>query len=75
MAIAAGVYAVFSPDDNQLGVKPVDDNQASMYQNKDHAARRNITGSTLPGARGAAAGRTSPARKAALPRSFHSWAA
>jgi hypothetical protein len=34
---AAAVYTSFSPDYNTLGVKPVDDNRASQYQNSDHA--------------------------------------
>jgi hypothetical protein len=34
---AAAVYRTFSPDYNALGVKPVDDNKASLYQNSDHA--------------------------------------
>jgi hypothetical protein len=34
---AAAVYANFSSDYNALGVKPVDDNRASQYQNSDHA--------------------------------------
>jgi hypothetical protein len=36
---AAAVYgnALFGADYNQLGVKPVDDNKASIYQNSDHA--------------------------------------
>jgi len=36
---AAAVYrnSVFGVDYNQLGVKPVDDNKASIYQNSDHA--------------------------------------
>jgi len=36
---AAAVYAnsAFGADYNQLGVKPVDDNKASVYQNSDHA--------------------------------------
>ena len=36
---AAAVYrkADFSDDYNALGVKPVDDNQASVYKNSDHA--------------------------------------
>jgi hypothetical protein len=36
---AAAVYpaADFSTDYNALGVKPVDDNKASIYQNSDHA--------------------------------------
>jgi hypothetical protein len=34
---AAGVYTSFDYDYNGLGVKPVDDNKASQYQNSDHA--------------------------------------
>lgn len=34
---AAAVYTSFSNDYSSLGVKPVDDNQASQYQNSDHA--------------------------------------
>jgi hypothetical protein len=34
---AAAVYTKFSTDYNSLGVKPVDDNQASAYKNSDHA--------------------------------------
>src|SRR5262249_38591848 len=34
---AAGVYSAFSTDLTSLGVKPVDDNQKSAYQNSDHA--------------------------------------
>jgi hypothetical protein len=34
---AAAVYNSFSSDYNALGVKPVDDNHASQYQNSDHA--------------------------------------
>jgi hypothetical protein len=34
---AAAVYTIFSLDYNALGVKPVDDNKASQYQNSDHA--------------------------------------
>ena len=34
---AAAVYTSFDIDYNNLGVKPVDDNQASIYQNSDHA--------------------------------------
>jgi hypothetical protein len=34
---AAALYTFFNADYNQLGVKPVDDNQASLYQNSDHA--------------------------------------
>jgi len=33
----AAVYTTFSSDPNLIGVKPVDDNQASTYQNSDHA--------------------------------------
>lgn len=34
---AAAVYTVFSSDPDQLGVKPVDGSQASIYDNSDHA--------------------------------------
>jgi hypothetical protein len=34
---AAAVYTQFSTDSTALAVKPVDDNQASAYQNSDHA--------------------------------------
>ena len=34
---AGAVYGIFSSDYNALGVKPVDDNQASQYKNSDHA--------------------------------------
>ncbi|HLY27578.1 MAG TPA: hypothetical protein VKQ72_14635, partial [Aggregatilineales bacterium] len=34
---AAAVYTTFSTNYNALGVKPVDDNQASLYKNSDHA--------------------------------------
>jgi len=34
---AAAVYTSFDTDSNNLGVKPVDDNHASVYQNSDHA--------------------------------------
>jgi len=34
---AAAAYTSFSADYNALGVKPVDDNKASQYQNSDHA--------------------------------------
>ncbi len=34
---AAAVYTSFSTNNNLLGVKPVDDNKASIYQNSDHA--------------------------------------
>jgi len=34
---AAAVYTLFSSDYNLLGVKPVDDNKASIYKNSDRA--------------------------------------
>lgn len=34
---SAAVYTSFNSDYNTLGVKPVDDNKASQYQNSDHA--------------------------------------
>jgi len=34
---AAAVYTSFDTDYNAVGVKPVDDNKASQYQNSDHA--------------------------------------
>jgi hypothetical protein len=34
---AAAVYGTFNSDYTTLGVKPVDDNMASQYQNSDHA--------------------------------------
>lgn len=34
---AAAVYTSLSTDNNALGIKPVDDNHASQYQNSDHA--------------------------------------
>lgn len=34
---AAAVYTQFGTDYNSIGVKPVDDNKASQYQNSDHA--------------------------------------
>jgi len=33
----AAVYKSFSPDNNALGVKPVDDNKASSFKNPDPA--------------------------------------
>jgi hypothetical protein len=33
----AAIYTTFTSDPSQLGVKPVDDNKASQYQNSDHA--------------------------------------
>jgi hypothetical protein len=52
---AAAVYhaANFSADYNALGVKPVDDNTASDYQNSDHAGTpENFKPSVVGGARG-----------------------
>ena len=34
---AAAVYGAFGADYSSLGVKPTDDNKASVYQNSDHA--------------------------------------
>lgn len=50
---AAAVYSTFGAANDALGVKPVDDNKASMYTNSDHAGtpesfKRYVTG----GARG-----------------------
>jgi hypothetical protein len=52
---AAAVYAnpLFGLDYNQLGVKPVDDNKASIYQNSDHAGTpENFKSNVVGGARG-----------------------
>jgi hypothetical protein len=52
---AAAVYwnANFSADYNALGVKPVDDNKASTYQNSDHAGTpENFRAYVTGGARG-----------------------
>lgn len=52
---AAAVYrkADFSDDYNALGVKPVDDNNASTYQNSDHAGTpENFRPYVVGGARG-----------------------
>jgi len=52
---AAAVYAnsLFGTDYNQLGVKPVDDNNASVYQNSDHAGTpENFKPFVIGGARG-----------------------
>ena len=52
---AAAVYAntSFGSDNNQLGVKPVDDNKASIYQNSDHAGTpENFKAFVVGGARG-----------------------
>jgi hypothetical protein len=52
---AAAVYnnGSFGLDYTQLGVKPVDDNKASMYQDSDHAGTpENFTPYVIGGARG-----------------------
>ncbi len=50
---AAAVYTTFSTDNNALGVKPVDDNMASVYQNADHAGTpENFKAFVTGGARG-----------------------
>src|SRR5438874_12659171 len=50
---AAAVYTTFSTDYNALGVKPVDDNMASAYQNSDHAGTpENFKADVIGGARG-----------------------
>jgi hypothetical protein len=50
---AAAVYTQFGTDYNALGVKPVDDNQASVYKNSDHAGTpENFRSSVTGGARG-----------------------
>jgi hypothetical protein len=50
---AAAVYTTFSTDNTQLGVKPVDDNKASQYQNSDHAGTpENFKQFVIGGARG-----------------------
>jgi hypothetical protein len=52
---AAAVYnnVSFGLDYTQLGVKPVDDNKASMYQDSDHAGTpENFTPYVIGGARG-----------------------
>ena len=52
---AAAVYrnAMFGADYNALGVKPVDDNRASAYQNSDHAGTpENFRSYVVGGARG-----------------------
>jgi hypothetical protein len=50
---AAAVYTTFSANETVLGVKPVDDNQASIYQNSDHAGTpENFKGFVTGGARG-----------------------
>ena len=50
---AAAVYTSFSNDYNSLGVKPVDDKQASVYQNSDKAGTpENYKSFVTGGARG-----------------------
>jgi hypothetical protein len=50
---AAAVYSQFGADFNSLGVKPVDDNRGSQYQNSDHAGTpENYKQFVLGGARG-----------------------
>ncbi len=50
---AAAVYTTFSTDNNALGVKPVDDNQASQYKNSDPAGTpENFKSFVTGGARG-----------------------
>ena len=51
---AAAVYTSFNTDYNGVGVKPVDDNQASQYQNSDHAGtpenyKADVTGGATGG--------------------------
>jgi len=50
---AAAVYSQFSTDENALGVKPVDDKKASVYQNADRAGTpENFKAFVIGGARG-----------------------
>jgi len=50
---AAAVYTSFSSNYNALGVKPVDDNKASQYQNSDHAGTpENFKSFVIGGSRG-----------------------
>jgi hypothetical protein len=50
---AAAAYGNFSTNYNLLGVKPVDDNHASQYQNSDHAGTpENFKAYVIGGARG-----------------------
>ena len=50
---AAAAYSHFSSNYNLLGVKPVDDNHASQYQNSDHAGTpENFKAYVIGGARG-----------------------
>ena len=43
----AAVYYKFSTNYGSLGVKPVDDNKASQYQNSDHAGTPENLNQTL----------------------------
>jgi hypothetical protein len=53
----AAVYTTFSSDYNALGVKPVDDNKASVYKNSDHAGTpENFKPFVTGGATGGGAG-------------------
>jgi len=50
---AAAVYNQFNADNSTLGVKPVDDNKASQYENSDHAGTpENFKLNVIGGARG-----------------------
>jgi hypothetical protein len=50
---AAAVYPTFSSNPGALGVKPVDDNMASIYLNSDHAGTpENFKGNVVGGATG-----------------------
>ncbi len=50
---AAAVYTMFSNDNASLGVKPVDDNKVSSYQNRDRAGTpENFKSAVTSGARG-----------------------
>lgn len=50
---AAAVYTSVTSDNNAAGVKPVDDNHASQYQNSDHAGTpENFESYVIGGARG-----------------------
>ncbi|HEV2316929.1 MAG TPA: hypothetical protein VGV89_05075 [Thermoplasmata archaeon] len=50
---AAAVYTQFTHDKSSIGVKPVDDNKLSAYQNSDHAGTpENYTSYVTGGARG-----------------------
>src|SRR5262249_55626091 len=50
---SAAVYTSFSPDNNALGVKPIDANTGSIYLNSDHAGTpENFKPFVIGGARG-----------------------